>query len=90
MLNSYPNQLTWDDLPDCVAVLSPMSESITFCGLHSQGKQVASMFLLDDAILALTEVMLPDDVEPDNNVLIAMGRVLVAHRRASRDGRKLT
>ena len=90
MTNIYPKQLVWDDLPDCVAIVSPLNESTTQVGLHYQGRQVAHILALDDAILALTELMLPDDTEPDTAVLIAIGRVLVAHRRASKEGRKLS
>ena len=89
-MQTYPNQLFWDDLSDCVAILAELGDSITQCGIHVEGRHVAHLFLVNDGLLALTDVMLPDEVEPDNRTLLVIGRVLVAHRRASREGRKLT
>ncbi len=82
-------QLSWDDLPDCFALVSPVGDSITQCGILRDGRPVAHLFLLNDGLLALTDLMLPDDADPDDRTLILIGRVLVAHRRATTEGRTL-
>jgi hypothetical protein len=88
--NPYPTNLTWDDLPDCAAVLSNLNDdTITQCGVLVENRQVAHLFLLNDGLLALTDVMLPDETEPDNRALLVIGRVIVAHRRACKAGRTL-
>ena len=90
MPKTYPTNLTWDDLPDCCAVLSGLNDgTITQCGVHVDNRQVAHLFLLNDGLLALTDVMLPHDVQPDNRTLLVIGRVIVAHRRACKEGRTL-
>jgi hypothetical protein len=86
----YPTNITWDDLPDCVAVLSSLNDdTITQCGVLVENRQVAHLFLLNDGLLALTDVMLPDEVEPDNRTLLVIGRVIIAHGRACKEGRAL-
>lgn len=82
-------QIAWDDLPETVAIVGNLAETIDQCAILIEGHQVAHMFLLTDGMLALTDIELPDDVEPGDNLVRAIGRVLIAHRRAAREGRSL-
>ena len=82
------NQISWDDL-EYVAILAKLNDSITQCTVTHEGRQVAHLVLLRDGLLALTEVRFEQDREPDDGLLLAIGRVLVAHLRASREGRSL-
>lgn len=85
------HQITWGDLP-YAAYLMALEEGVDQCAIRNleTNRQEAHLFLLKDGLLAITEVNLPDDVQPDNGLLIAIGRVMVAHRRASKEGRSLT
>jgi len=88
--NNIRTELAWDDLPNRIAMLAELGDSITQCAIIAEGRQVAHLFLFNDNLLALTEVMFPDEDEPDNDTLLAIGRILVAQLRATRAGRKLT
>lgn len=81
-------QLDWDDLPH-VAHLMEMDERVLQCAIHHEGRQVAHLFLLRDGLLALTEIDLRGDLEPTDELLLAVARVQVAHLRACREGRSL-
>ncbi len=86
---SFPKQITWDDLPDCVAVIAPLVDGIDQCGILIGGREECHLFLLRDGLLALTDIYLPDDLEPTEIFLRAIARVMIAHRRASKEGRAL-
>ena len=83
-----PIQLDWDDLP-YVAQIVEMDERVLQCAILSEGRQVAHLFLLKDALMALTEVDFRNDLEPTDELLLAIARVQVAHLRACREGRSL-
>jgi hypothetical protein len=81
-------QISWDDL-EYVAIIAQLNDSITQCVITLEGHQTAHLFLLRDGLLALTEVRFEKESEPADGLLLAIGRVLVAHLRACREGRIL-
>jgi hypothetical protein len=81
-------QIVWDDLP-YVAVVAELDEQMLQAAVLFEGRQVAHLFLLKDGLLALTEVEYRSDLEPTDELLLAIARVQVAHLRACREGRSL-
>jgi rRNA processing protein Krr1/Pno1 len=82
-------QIAWDDLAETVAIVRPLVENMHQCAILVEGRQVAHMFLLEDGVLALTEIEVPGDVEPSDNLVRAIGRIMIEHRRVTREGRSL-
>ena len=89
-MNTNHRQIQWDDLP-YVAILAPLNEQIVQCAIitHEGGCQAAHLFLLTDGLLALTDVNFRGDVPPNDDLLLAIARVQVAHLLACREGRTL-
>ena len=88
---NHRKEIGWDDLPEYVAIVAALVEGIDQCSIHNmaENREEAHLFLLRDGLLAITEVNLPDDVQPGDKLLLAIARVQVEHLRACRDGRSL-
>jgi hypothetical protein len=88
MKTNYKIQISWDDL-QYVAIVAPLSEKLIQCALLREGRYVAHFFILNDGLLALTDVYLACGEEATDDLLLAVRRVRLAHLRASRVGRPL-
>lgn len=82
-------QFTWDDLPECIATIAALVEGIDQCSLTVEGRPGAHLLLSCDGLLSITEVYAPEEIEPDQRLMLAIGRILIAHRRANKEGRSL-
>ena len=87
-ITKYQIQRDWDDLP-YIALISEIDEQVLQAAVLHEGRQVAHLFLLKDGLLALTDIDLKADIEPTDQLLLAIARVQVEHLRACREGRCL-
>lgn len=90
MSSTNQKQITWEDLPDAVAFVAGLNETIDQCSIQIDARERAHLFLLNDGLLSIIELTLPDDSEPSDVLLRAIGRVLIMHKRACMDGRRLS
>ena len=90
-MSNQNTEITWDDLPGYVAIIAALVDGIDQCSIRNllENREEVHLFLLRDGLLAITEVNLPHDLEPDNRLLLAIARVMVLHRRAAKEGRAL-
>jgi hypothetical protein len=89
MKNITDRQIYWDDLP-FVAIVAALDDAVIQCAImDEEGRQRAHLFMMRDGLLALTEIDLKSDIEPSNDLLLAIARVQVAHLKACREGRAI-
>ncbi len=84
------NQLRWDDLPEIAATVTNLNDTIDQCVIQVEGEPQMHLFLLNDGLLSIIDVSAAHDAEPSDDLLLSLGRVLVAHKSACRDGRRLS
>jgi hypothetical protein len=77
-------QYTWNDLGDCVAILSAFTETIDQACVLYEGRPCATLFLPHDGMVASVELHLVAGEDPPDAVLIAVGRTLIEHKRSCR------
>lgn len=82
------HQITWDN-SNYTAVLAPLGDGIDQCSIACEGEEMAHLFLLRTGPMALVDIELKEDIEPCDGLLLAIGRILVEHKRAVREGRAL-
>lgn len=80
------NSLTWDDLPDCIAVVSPLLEDIDQCSIQVGGREQATLLMFREHLGRIVEIQFARAVVPDDTLLIAIGRTIVAHQRGCEEG----
>ena len=81
-----PHSLTWDDLPDYAAVVSPLIEDIDQCSIQAGGRERATLLLFRECLGRVVEIQFTRGIEPDDTLLIAIGRTIVAHQRGCDEG----
>lgn len=79
-MSNNQQQLSWPDLKDCVAILSPLVETIDQACVLVAGRSAANIFLPHDGILASIEITMAPGLEPPDKLLLAIGRTIVAHK----------
>ncbi len=72
--------LTWDDLPDCAAVVSSLIEDIDQCSIQVGGHEQATLLLFREQLGRVVEIQFARATEPDDMLLLAIGRTIVAHQ----------
>lgn len=86
--SNYQIQRDWEDLP-YVVLISQLDEQVLQAAVMHEGRQLAHLFLLKDGLLALTDVDIKSDLEPCDELLLAIARIQVEHLKACREGRSL-
>lgn len=76
--------ITWPDLA-VTATLSRVSSIVDRYSLQVAGRERATLLVLRDSLSGLVDLDFTDD--PDDQVLLAVGRLLHAHVRTRRNGR---
>ena len=79
-MSNNQHLLSWPDLKDCVAILSPLVETVDQACVLLAGHPAATIFLPHDGILASVEITVPPEIEPPDTLLLAIGRTIVAHK----------
>lgn len=82
-----PQALTWADLPHYAAILSATSEAMDQCSLRNAGRELAFLFLLRESLSGFCDIQFTTDLEPDDELLLAIGRIIAAHKRGCATGR---
>ena len=77
---------TWDDLPACAAVVSPLIEDIDQCSIQIGGREQATLLLFRECLGRVVEIQFTRGSEPDDTLLIAIGRTIAAHQRGCDEG----
>ena len=72
--------LSWDDLPDCAAVVSSLIEDIDQCSIQVGGHEQATLLLFREQLGRVVEIQFARTTEPDDTLLLAIGRTIVAHQ----------
>ncbi len=72
--------LTWSDLPDCAAVFSFLIEDIDQCSIQVGGHEQATLLLFREHLGRVVEIQFARATEPDDTLLLAIGRTIVAHQ----------
>lgn len=82
MQKSLERTLDWEDL-DYIAVLSTLNGRIDQCSIrHGAGhEECAHLFLTREGLMSLVDINLPHDENPDDSLLVAIGRVVFWHKR---------
>ena len=88
MNNSSPNQhqITWDDLA-AAATVSRFADSVDRCLLQVAGKDRAVVLLFRESLSGVVDVEFLG--APDDDLLLAIGRIILEHSLACREGRTL-
>ncbi len=81
-------QIDWED-SNFTAVLAPLAEGIDQCSILQDGNERAHLFLLGDGLIAVVDIDLKEDIPPCHDLLVAIARIIVAHKVAAREGRTL-
>ncbi len=74
------HSLTWDDLPDCAAAVSSLIEDIDQCSIQVGGHEQATLLLFREHLGRVVEIEFARATEPDDMLLLAIGRTIVAHQ----------
>ncbi|MBK8858992.1 MAG: hypothetical protein IPN11_15320 [Opitutaceae bacterium] len=82
------HQLSWED-SEYTAVLAPLEDGIVQCSIQNNGTEAAHLFLLTGGLVGLVDIEIKDDFSPPDGLLLIVGRIVVEHRRAVREGRTL-
>ena len=80
------HSLTWDDLPACATVVSPLIEDIDQCSIQIGGREQATLLLFRESLGRVVEIQFGRGTDPDDMLLIAIGRTIVAHQRDHEEG----